>query len=71
MSSEPTGRFVEALPPDVTGGGRLPLSWAVLTSAAADAATDQPTVACDHHRTVGYVCLPYHKPISRCLGAGR
>ena len=70
MSSEPTGRFVEALPPEVTGGGRLPLSWAVLTGVA-HAGSDPPTVACDHHRTVGYFCLPFHKPISRCFGVDR
>jgi hypothetical protein len=72
MSGEPTHRFVEALPAAVQDPGRLPLSYAVLTSLPPGAVA--PYVAsgvCDHHRTVGYYCVPFHKPISRCFGAGR
>jgi hypothetical protein len=71
MPSEPTRPFFELLPAEVTDGGRLPLSYAVLTSTPADAYPFVPAAACDHHRTVAYACVPYHKPISRCFGADR
>jgi hypothetical protein len=71
MSSEPTHRLFEVLPAEVTDGGRLPLLYATLAGTPTDDAPWVPTVVCDHHRTVGYSCQPYHKPISRCLGADR
>jgi hypothetical protein len=72
MPGEPTRRFVEALPADVTEAGRLPLSYAVLTSVPPGAAAPYvPSGVCDHHRTVGYYCAPFHKPISRCFGGDR
>jgi hypothetical protein len=72
MPAEPTRRFVEILPAEVTEGGRLPLSYATMTGLSPDAAGPYvPTAVCDHHRTVGYCCVPFHKPISRCFGADR
>ena len=71
MPRDVQGLFLEVLPPEVRDGGRLPLSYAVLRSLPAGAAPHLPMAACDHHRTVGYLCLPYHKPISRCFGVER
>jgi hypothetical protein len=72
MSGEPTHRFLETLPADVRDGGRLPLSYAAMTRMSRDAAGPYvPTAVCDHHRSVGYCCVPFHKPISRCFGAER
>ena len=70
MSAEPTRRFLDVLPPDVADGRRLPLLYAVLTGTT-QGDPYVPTATCDHHRTVGYFCLPFHKPISRCFGADR
>ncbi len=71
MSGEPERPFLDVLPAAAREGGRLPLSYAVLRSLPAGAAPYMPMAPCDHHRTAGYHCLPYHKPISRCLGADR
>jgi hypothetical protein len=67
----PMRLFMDILPAEAREGGRLPLTYALLASLPPGSAPYMPAAPCDHHRTAGYFCLPYHKPISRCLGAGR
>ena len=70
MSGEPPP-FLDTLPAEVTDGGGLPLLYAVLQHVPPGDVPYLPLAACDHHRADGYVCLPYHKPISRCFRAHR
>lgn len=70
MPDESPREFLEVLPLAVRQAMHLPLTYHLL-SRTDEPAPHMPAAPSEHHRARRYVCIPYHKPISRCFGAER
>ena len=64
-----TPRFLELLPPEMGDTARLPLPYRLIAQASTDEAPVPQRVAeSEADRALVYTCLPFYKPLSRCVG---
>ena len=62
-------RFLDLLPPEMGDTAKLPLAYRLIAQAGTDEAPVPQRVAeSEADRALVYTCLPFYKPISRCVG---
>jgi len=68
MSTE-SERFLEQLPPDMLERVALPLPFhTVSPTRTSDGKVPQRVAESTFDRATVYTCIPFYKPLSRCVG---
>lgn len=62
-------RFLEQLPPDMLERVQLPLPYRLVSAVrTSEGKVPQRVAESTFDRATVYTCLPFYKPLSRCVG---
>ena len=69
MDSAGRPGLLELLPPEMLEGASLPLAYRLLVPpATGESPLPQRVAESQADRALVYTCLPFYKPLSRCVG---